>query len=236
MSSLLNKTVRGLAEDGHDHANEGGHDDHEEGLSVTGFKIIMLFCMILCVGLGLIPKFWSKCQKSETTLSFLNCFSAGIFLAMSLVHMMPESAEVYQMWAAKEGIERPFPLPYVGFFLGYVFILGIDRVAAKAYHMDHGHDEKKDVSINADTLNKSMKQQDRDTEMKAIESGSARGKAIGTIVSNNISETKVGSETGGEQVTTVSKTAAIILVLALGAHAFFEGIAFGLTPEISSAG
>ena len=35
---------------------------------------------------------------------------------------------------------------------------------------------------------------------------------------------------------TVSKASAIILVLALGAHAFFEGIAFGLQTEISSAG
>ena len=35
---------------------------------------------------------------------------------------------------------------------------------------------------------------------------------------------------------TVSKAAAIILVLALGAHAFFEGIAFGLQTTIESAG
>lgn len=33
-------------------------------------------------------------------------------------------------------------------------------------------------------------------------------------------------------VTTVSKTAAIILVIAIGFHAFFEGIAFGLLVEI----
>lgn len=35
---------------------------------------------------------------------------------------------------------------------------------------------------------------------------------------------------------TVSKTAAIVLVLALGAHAFFEGIAFGLITTIEQAG
>ncbi len=35
---------------------------------------------------------------------------------------------------------------------------------------------------------------------------------------------------------TVSKTAAIVLVLALGAHAFFEGIAFGLLTTIEQAG
>ena len=35
---------------------------------------------------------------------------------------------------------------------------------------------------------------------------------------------------------TVSKTSAIILVLAIGFHAFFEGIAFGLQTSIESAG
>ena len=36
--------------------------------------------------------------------------------------------------------------------------------------------------------------------------------------------------------TTVSKTTAIVLVLALGFHALFEGIAFGLLVEIEQAG
>ena len=55
----------------------------------------MLFAMILCVGLGIIPKLWGKCRDNEETLSMLNCFSAGIFMGMSLVHMMPEAAEQY---------------------------------------------------------------------------------------------------------------------------------------------
>ena len=70
-------------------------EDEEGGIDIDTFKIILLFCMMLCVGFGLIPKFSTRCQKSENALSFLNCFSAGIFLSMSLVHMMPEAAEVY---------------------------------------------------------------------------------------------------------------------------------------------
>ena len=93
---------RQLAEDdhsGHDHGSHGDEDDHDdhgdEGIDVDTFKWIMLVCMILCVGLGLIPKVWGKCRNSETALSLLNCFSAGIFLGMSLIHMMPEAAEIY---------------------------------------------------------------------------------------------------------------------------------------------
>ena len=134
-------------DDDHDPLEED-HDDHEaemlggaEGessLDIQSFKIIILFAMIACVGLGFIPKAWGKCRDNEYTLSFLNCFSAGIFLAMSLVHMMPESAEMYADWALDEGIERPFPLPYVMFFMGYMLILAVDRVAARAYHGSHG--------------------------------------------------------------------------------------------------
>ncbi len=68
-------------------------------------------------------------------------------MAMSLVHMMPESAEIYGMWAKKEGIERPFPLPYVCYFLGYFLILCIDRVAARAYHIRHSHEQQAESAV-----------------------------------------------------------------------------------------
>ena len=135
--------------EGEEHGDHEGQDDHEkhdeskdEGIDVDTLKIILMICMILCVGLGFIPKAWGKCRNDAYILSFLNCFSAGIFLGMSLVHMMPESAEVYGMWAACEGIEDPFPLPYVMYFIGYMFILSIDRVLAKAYHIGHDHEAK----------------------------------------------------------------------------------------------
>ena len=140
--------------DDHDDHSDDEHDEHgaeeEEGIDVDTFKIIILFCMIVCVGFGLVPKVWGKCRNSENTLSMLNCFSAGIFLAMSLIHMMPESAEVYAIWAAEEGIERPFPLPYVMFFAGYMLILGIDRVAAKACGVKHDHGGGDEHDHNAD--------------------------------------------------------------------------------------
>ena len=114
---------------GHDHDDHADHEE-DEGMDVDTFKIIMLFAMFFCIVAGLVPKLWSKCRDSENTLSLLNCFSAGLFLGMSLIHMMPEAVEIYTTWAVTEGIERAFPLPYVMFFLGYFLILAVDRVAA----------------------------------------------------------------------------------------------------------
>ena len=130
---------------GHNH-DHGSHAD--EGIdSVVAFKYAMLVVMVLCCGLGLIPKGCGACSNSTNTLSLLNCFSAGIFLTMALVHMMPEGAELYDIWAAKNEIERPFPVPYFAFFFGYMLVLGIDRVAAAQFHKGHDHEPRGDVAI-----------------------------------------------------------------------------------------
>ena len=88
------------------HDDHAGHEDHaaeveaaESGMSVQNFKIILLFCMLLCVGFGLLPKIAGNKCRNDQVLSLLNCFSAGIFLGMALIHMMPESAEIYDLWA-----------------------------------------------------------------------------------------------------------------------------------------
>ena len=131
---------RGLDDDDHDddheedHSDHDDHDDHDEhddhSIDPDVFKVIMMILMFLCVGFGVIPKVWSKCRDNDEILSKLNCFASGMFLAMSLIHMMPEAVEIYTTWAVTEGIERAFPLPYVMFFLGYFLILAVDRVAA----------------------------------------------------------------------------------------------------------
>ena len=88
---------------GHDHgtvdANEETPDDEEDGISLTSLKIIVIFCMLVCVGFGVIPKVWGACAKNESLLAYLNCFSAGLFLGMALIHIMPEAAHLYDEWA-----------------------------------------------------------------------------------------------------------------------------------------
>jgi zinc transporter ZupT len=64
-------------------------------------------------------------------LSLLNCFSAGIFLAMSLLHMMPESMEMYQSWVDDNQIGHAFPLPPMVYIVGYMLILLLDQIFKK---------------------------------------------------------------------------------------------------------
>ena len=129
--------------EGHDdHEAEGDHhDDHhdEEGglkMSLDGFKLLMAFCMFLCVGVGVIPRLWKRCSDSEAALSYMNCFSAGLFLGLALTHILPEAVEIYGGWAATEEIEDPFPLPYVLFYAGYLLILAVDKMIADKFQME----------------------------------------------------------------------------------------------------
>ena len=70
---------------------EDGPTDALEGWFTGAFKIFMILVMIVCAFLAYCPKNCKKCQQNENALSFLNCFASGIFLAMALVQMMPES-------------------------------------------------------------------------------------------------------------------------------------------------
>jgi len=55
---------------------------------------------------------------------------------MSLLHVLPESAETYEGWAKCNKYKKPFPLPYLLYIAGYVFILIIDRWLAADYHLN----------------------------------------------------------------------------------------------------
>ena len=61
--------------------------------TIDALKYSMIVIMFFIIYTGLIPVFSNRCRKSETTLSLLNCFAGGVFLAMALVHIMPEAVE-----------------------------------------------------------------------------------------------------------------------------------------------
>ncbi len=44
---------------------------------------------------GLIPLFWTKFNANPKALSVMNAFSSGVFLAIALVHIQPESVAEY---------------------------------------------------------------------------------------------------------------------------------------------
>ncbi len=46
--------------------------------------------VVLGMVFGLLPVFVPACRKNERCLSFLNAFSAGIFLSVAIIHMFAD--------------------------------------------------------------------------------------------------------------------------------------------------
>jgi zinc transporter ZupT len=92
-------------------------------------------CMI-----GLIPVKVERCRKSPAFLGVANAFAGGVFLAIAFMHILPEAAGDYAEFMAPN--KNPFPLPYLLIFVGYTFILLIDKVVFDSHALmdgDHGH-------------------------------------------------------------------------------------------------
>ena len=104
----------------------------EQGLNIAKFKIITLIVLFVICMVGIIPKVWSGCGKRELAMSLTNCFAAGMFLAMAFMHLLPEGVELFEGWAAENEIKKPFPLAYLMFFIGFLLVLCVDRVIARA--------------------------------------------------------------------------------------------------------
>merc|ERR1711957_712287 len=99
-------------------------------MTPTFLKLILLAVILLEHLLGLIPL---KIGLSHTNLlSCLNCFSAGIFLAMAITHLFPEAIELYSDYAKSADLKNPFPVPCLCFLVGYSIILTLELLTKTA--------------------------------------------------------------------------------------------------------
>ena len=115
-------------------------------LSVKELKVIMIFVIFVVSLAGILPLKIKAINNSESGLSYLNCFSAGMFLAIALIHMMPESVSEYKDYTDENVTGEPFPLPFCCMFIGYLIVLLMDQVIMHRF-IDHNvghhhHNEK----------------------------------------------------------------------------------------------
>lgn len=105
----------------------------------TKFAFVF-FCFIQAMIGGLIPVYVDSCRTNPKIFGVANAFAAGVFLAISLVHMLPEEIEA---WSKYRGHEGAFPLPEALCFAGYTMIMLFDKVMFDTHAMfdenQHGH-------------------------------------------------------------------------------------------------
>ena len=120
-------------------------------MEIVAVKIIFIFVIFfMALIAGIIPNKSNACRNSATLLGVANAFTGGIFLAIALLHIMPEASETYSDLMAPEDEhehdhdeeqmvqhgggdeDKVFPLPFLLVFLGYALILTIDKVVFDA--------------------------------------------------------------------------------------------------------
>mmetsp|Transcript_217 Transcript_217/g.203 ORF Transcript_217/g.203 Transcript_217/m.203 type:complete len:166 (-) Transcript_217:718-1215(-) len=114
--------------------------------------IVLIFVMAFVS--GILPTIIPWCKKSADVLGIANAFSGGVFLAIAFLHILPETihefdefmedhdhSEYHVDWLRHGDEEENFPLPFALAFVGYAFILLIDKVIFDTHSLmgDHGH-------------------------------------------------------------------------------------------------
>ena len=110
------------------------------GLIKLGFIVTAFLEAFL---LGLIPVKSQVFRESPKVLGIANAFSGGVFLAIALMHILPEQLEGYKSLDINHELKE-FPLPFLLLVCGYTLILVIDRVLFDAHSDDDEDDHSKE--------------------------------------------------------------------------------------------
>ena len=72
-------------------------------------KLVFIFVGLFeAIIMGLIPIKSKKCKESPMVLGIANAFAGGVFIAISLMHMMPEQVESYTEFMEERHHHDPY--------------------------------------------------------------------------------------------------------------------------------
>ena len=100
-------------------------------LSIAALKATGALLQFVCVVFfGLLPLRIKHFRTNRTFLSLSNCFSGGLFIAISFVHVLPEAQRSLEnLDSSKEaGEEHALPLSYVICLATFSLVLLVDKV------------------------------------------------------------------------------------------------------------
>ncbi len=68
--------------------------------------IIIFFAVSL---LGLVPIYVSSFRTNQKLISLTACFSAGLFISVGLMHILPEAQQDFESWHKEQEITHSIP-------------------------------------------------------------------------------------------------------------------------------
>ena len=233
--------------------NSAIREGEEEGNSTLNIVIKILSIVVfllMALGFGVMPYFIVKCRTSTKFLSISNAFAGGLFLGIGLFHVLPESNEMLSKSI------KDVPLAFFCAFLSYALILFVEKVIFNSHSLLHGHDHsKREEEYNRITLSK-LNQSERETKEKENEDenkneNDEEKESKEPMVKVEFKPKEQKENKNGDDKTDEnehigeddddhdhailgSSLTPYILLLALGFHGLFEGMALGIVDNVQS--
>ncbi|CAI5744803.1 unnamed protein product [Peronospora destructor] len=197
---------------------------------VTLFKLVSIVCIWL-VGLlgGLIPAFLALKHNNSPTLSILNAFSGGVFLAGGFFHLLHSAIENPALckWSTENDGRYDFPYAEMFCTLGFISLLLLEQAAQTK--LNSSKDSTNTTYVPA-------KSEDDEEEFHgATESDETYLEDLENEGLTNVRYSHLGhSHFGGgvpNDPDTGSLAMAMVLFIALSFHSVLEGLGIGAQTE-----
>lgn len=186
-------------------------------------KIVVIFCL-LCVTLlaTLLPfKIGHGGSGRQRILSYCNCFAGGVFLATSLLDLLPMIEEKFRAVFNESGITIVFPVAEFTTCIGFFMVLLLEQIVHTFHERSflHSHDH---YDIKTPLLEE--QNEHRDVHIRSDNGDSFSRRQTSHDSQKDILRKKEHQTEGSIRT--------YILVLALSMHSVFEGLALGLIVEV----
>lgn len=186
-------------------------------------KIVVIFCLLLLTLLAALLPFkighGGPGGRRQRILSYCNCFAGGVFLATSLLDLLPMIRQKFLAVFNESKITTVFPVAEFTTCMGFFMVLILEQVIHTFHERSflHGHDN---YDIKAPLLEGARKEH-RHTEIHGDNSDSF-----------DTRHTQKDQTLRHQEQKTEGSIRTYILVLALSMHSIFEGLALGLIVEV----
>ena len=174
-----------------------------------GYKVTAAVAIFALTFVFAYMPFWIKSFKTNKSLvSLANCLAGGIFLSAGLIHILPDAQEAWEKAeksAGRNHSDESFPWVSFSVLCSFTLILFVDRVLLPGHH-SHAH-EAEEPEHHSATDSQPKEAQDLESHLKPADHDHEHSHA--------------------------APLGPYMLVVAMGFHAFFEGLALGLLDNFA---
>ncbi|CAH04694.1 Zinc transporter ZIP3 [Caenorhabditis elegans] len=167
-----------------------------------------------------------KDQNDSGWLSYLSCFSGGVFMATCFLDVMPHVQQTYGEILETYNVEFRLPMNQLFICVGFFFVYLIEEITAKVFGSGgHGHSHGPPIPLTVDIKKEKV------TRVQLIENGSSSSPETLMIpIDSRTRHSLVVEETAPWVVSDEKRNLlkSLTFAIAMSFHSLLEGFALGV--------